>query len=43
MKALSVPDLPTGKWLYEIKFDGYRALAFKNGKETRLTPNCLKL
>jgi bifunctional non-homologous end joining protein LigD len=37
MKALSVPDLPVGRrWLYEVKFDGYRALAFKNGKETRL-------
>jgi bifunctional non-homologous end joining protein LigD len=36
MKALSVPDLPAGRWLYEVKFDGYRALAFKNGKETRL-------
>jgi bifunctional non-homologous end joining protein LigD len=36
MKALSVPSLPAGKWLYEIKFDGYRALAFKSDKETRL-------
>ena len=36
MKALSVPDLPVGRWLYEVKFDGYRALAFKSGKETRL-------
>ena len=36
MKALSVQDLPVGRWLYEVKFDGYRALAFKNGKETRL-------
>jgi ATP-dependent DNA ligase len=23
MKALSVPDLPTGRWIYEMKFDGY--------------------
>jgi bifunctional non-homologous end joining protein LigD len=36
MKALPVPDLPVGRWLYEIKFDGYRALAFKIGKEPRL-------
>jgi ATP-dependent DNA ligase len=36
IKALSVPDLPAGRWLYEVKFAGYRALAFKNRKETRL-------
>ena len=36
MMALAVPDLPTGNWLYEIKFDGYRALAFKADKEVRL-------
>jgi ATP-dependent DNA ligase len=29
MKALPVRDLPAGDWLYEMKFDGYRALAFK--------------
>src|SRR6516165_827321 len=23
-------------WLYEIKFDGHRALAFKDGKDVRL-------
>jgi bifunctional non-homologous end joining protein LigD len=28
MKALSVRDLPSGDWVYEMKFDGYRALAF---------------
>jgi bifunctional non-homologous end joining protein LigD len=33
MKALPVTDLPVGDWLYELKFDGYRALAFKAGKE----------
>jgi bifunctional non-homologous end joining protein LigD len=32
MKALSVRELPTGNWLYEMKFDGYRALAFKAGQ-----------
>ena len=36
MKALPVRDLPVGDWLYELKFDGYRALAFKAGKEVRL-------
>jgi len=36
MKALRVTDLPVGDWLYELKFDGYRALAFKVGKEARL-------
>jgi bifunctional non-homologous end joining protein LigD len=35
-KALPVRDLPTGDWLHEMKFDGYRALAFKAGKEVRL-------
>ena len=36
MKALPVEKLPEGDWLYEIKFDGYRALAFKDGKNVRL-------
>jgi bifunctional non-homologous end joining protein LigD len=36
MKALRVPELPSGNWLYEMKFDGYRALAFKAGREVRL-------
>jgi bifunctional non-homologous end joining protein LigD len=36
MKALRVSELPSGEWLYEMKFDGYRALAFKAGKEVRL-------
>src|SRR5215469_2945403 len=36
MNALPVDKLPEGDWLYEIKFDGYRALAFKAGKEVRL-------
>jgi bifunctional non-homologous end joining protein LigD len=36
MKALPVKKLPEGDWLYEIKFDGYRALAFKDGKDVRL-------
>jgi bifunctional non-homologous end joining protein LigD len=37
MKALPVEKLPEGGWLHEIKFDGYRALAFKDGKDVRLT------
>jgi bifunctional non-homologous end joining protein LigD len=36
MKAFSGPDLPNGNWIYETNFDGYRALAFKSGKKTRL-------
>ena len=36
MKALPVRELPVGNWVYELKFDGYRALAFKAGKEVRL-------
>ncbi|MBV8141160.1 MAG: ATP-dependent DNA ligase, partial [Verrucomicrobia bacterium] len=34
--ALQMTDLPAGDWLYELKFDGYRALALKAGKEVRL-------
>jgi bifunctional non-homologous end joining protein LigD len=34
--ALRVPELPAGDWIYEVKFDGYRALAFKAGSEVRL-------
>jgi bifunctional non-homologous end joining protein LigD len=36
MKALPIHKLPAGDWLYEIKFDGYWALAFKEGKDVRL-------
>jgi len=36
MKARPVEKLPEGDWLYEIKHDGYRALAFKDGKNVRL-------
>jgi bifunctional non-homologous end joining protein LigD len=36
MKALPVEKLPEGDWIYEIKFDGYRALTFKDGKDVRL-------
>lgn len=30
MKALSVADVPDGRWQLEIKFDGYRAIAVLN-------------
>lgn len=36
MRALPARNLRVGSWLYEVKFDGYRALAFKTGKESRL-------
>src|SRR5260370_16327157 len=36
MMAFGVRDLPVGNWIYELKFDGYWALAFKAGKEVRL-------
>jgi bifunctional non-homologous end joining protein LigD len=36
MKALPVEKLPEGDWVYEVKHDGYRALAFKDGKDVRL-------
>jgi bifunctional non-homologous end joining protein LigD len=36
MKAKLVEALPSGDWLYEIKFDGFRALALRGGSEARL-------
>ena len=37
MKATLVGQLPAGdEWLYEIKWDGYRALAVKHGHSVRL-------
>lgn len=37
MKCLLVDKLPRGvEWIYEIKFDGYRALAVKAGNRTEL-------
>ena len=36
MKAKLVDSMPTGDWVYEIKFDGYRALALRGGHETRV-------
>jgi bifunctional non-homologous end joining protein LigD len=34
MKAKLVGSTPSGNWIYEIKFDGYRALALRGGSET---------
>ena len=36
MKAKLVDSSPSGEWLYEIKFDGYRALALRGSSEARL-------
>ena len=36
MKAQLVDSIRPGEWLYEIKFDGYRALALRGGNETRI-------
>jgi bifunctional non-homologous end joining protein LigD len=37
MKALLVEELPKGPdWIYELKFDGVRALAIKNNRELEL-------
>jgi ATP-dependent DNA ligase len=37
MEALSVDEIPTGpEWQYEPKWDGFRCLAFRDGKEIML-------
>ena len=37
MKAKLVDSMPSGgDWIYEIKFDGYRAVALRGGSETRV-------
>ena len=36
MQAKLVDSMRPGDWIYEIKFDGYRALALRGGDETRV-------
>ena len=36
MQAKLVDSMRPGDWIYEIKFDGYRALAMRGGSETRI-------
>jgi bifunctional non-homologous end joining protein LigD len=36
MKAKLVYSMPSGDWIYEIKFDGYHALALRGGSEARV-------
>ena len=36
MKARLVERAPPGDWIYEIKYDGFRALALKSGKDVQL-------
>src|SRR5438874_11082216 len=37
MKATAVSELPEGdEWIYEVKWDGYHALALKHGNDVRL-------
>ena len=36
MKAKLVDSTLPGNWIYEIKFDGYRALALRGGSGTRV-------
>src|SRR5580700_5034662 len=36
MQAKLVDSMRPGNWIYEIKFDGYRALALRGGSETRI-------
>ncbi len=36
MKAKLAATAPAGDWIYEIKFDGWRALALKGGSQSRL-------
>jgi len=43
MKALLVEELPQeAQWLYEIKFDGVRALAIKNKRDVKLISRAAK-
>ena len=40
MLAHRVRELPVGDWTYEMKLDGYRALAFKVGPEVGWRLGC---
>jgi hypothetical protein len=40
MQAKLVNSILPGDWIYEVKFDGYRALALRGGPETKLS-SCL--
>ncbi len=34
--AITVKEIPEGEWLYELKYDGYRIMAFAEGNNVRL-------
>ncbi len=36
MQAMLVNSIRPGDWIYEIKFDGYRAVALRSGNKTRI-------
>jgi bifunctional non-homologous end joining protein LigD len=36
MQAKLVASIPAGDWIYEVKFDGYRALVLRGGPETKV-------
>ena len=36
MQAKLVASMTAGDWIWEVKFDGYRALALRSGSETKL-------
>ena len=36
MQAMLVDSIRPGDWIYEIKFDDYRAVALRGGNETRI-------
>jgi bifunctional non-homologous end joining protein LigD len=43
MFATSATELPTGaSWSYEVKWDGYRTLAIKDGARVKLVSRNLK-